>query len=62
MFFVRLRMTNARFRARCCVYMCEKVAQCPRGDARTLWHAKVPRMQLQNEHAAKKMQSRETVG
>ena len=34
-------MTNARFRARCCVYRCKKAAQCPRGDTRALWHAKV---------------------
>ena len=32
-----------------------------KGDARALWHAKVPRLQLQNEGAAKKMPSRETV-
>ena len=33
----------------------------PRGDAHALWHAKVPQLQLQNEGAAKKMHSRETV-
>ena len=26
MFFVHLRMTNVRFRACCCVYMCKKAA------------------------------------
>ena len=62
MFYVRLRMTNARCRARCCLYMCKKAAQCSRGDARTLWHAKVPQLQLQNEGDAKKMSSRETIG
>ena len=62
MFFVRIRMANARFRTRCCVYICKKAVQCPRGDARALWHAKVPRLQLQNEGAVKKMPSTETVG
>ena len=33
----------------------------PTGDARALWHAKVPRLQLQNKGAVKKMPSRETV-
>jgi len=46
MLFVRLRKTNARFQTRCCVYMCKKTIQCP-GDARALWHAKVPPLQLQ---------------
>ena len=32
MFFLCLRMMNARFWARCCVYMCKKVALCPRRD------------------------------
>ena len=59
--FVRLR-TNMRFQACCCVYTCKKAAQCPRGDACTLWNTKVPQLQLQNEGAAKKMPSRETVG
>ena len=35
---------------------------CQRGDTCTLWHVKVPRLQLQKEGAAKKMPSRETVG
>ena len=59
---VRLWMTNVRFQACCCVYMCKKAAQCPRGDACTLWHTKVPQLQLQNKGAVKKMPSRETVG
>ena len=33
-----------------------------KGGARALWHAKVPRLQLQNEGAVKKMPSTETVG
>ena len=60
MFFVRLWMTNARFQTRCCMYMCKKAAQCPRRDACTLWHAKIPWLQLQNESAAKKMPSRDS--
>ena len=31
-------------------------------NARALWHTKVPRLQLQNEGAAKKIPSRQTVG
>ena len=33
----------------------------PTGDARALWHPKVPRLQLQSEGAVKKIPSRETV-
>ena len=40
----------------------KKAIQCPRGDARALWHAKVARLQLQNEGAVKKTPSRETIG
>ena len=62
LFFVHLRMMNARFRKRCCVYMCKKSAQCLRKDACALWHTNVPWLLLQNEGATKKMPSRETVG
>ena len=40
MFFLRLRMENARFRMLLCV---KKAVQCPRGDTRALWHTKAPR-------------------
>ena len=54
---------DARFQASFCAYMCKKAAQCPRAT-RALWHAKAPCiwLQLQNEGAAKKIPSRQTVG
>ena len=60
--FVRIRMANARFRTRCCVYICKNAVQCLGGEAHVLWHTKVPWLQLQNEIAAKNMPRREILG
>ena len=37
------------------VIVCKKAVQCPRGDVRTLWHAKAPRGTTVHKEATEKL-------
>ena len=37
------------------IFVCKKAVQCPRGDACTLWHAKVPRRTIVHKNATEKL-------